>query len=181
MTSSLDYEVRPLSWDKIGEVAESIRVQLGLSSHPSFPIVTVVEEILSLRFELFDFEIGTHNEMDGAEGLTCPNGNFIMIREDVYEKACEGDARARFTLAHELGHWALHSNSNMPLARKVSSAVVPAYRRAEPQANQFAAELLMPRRLVQSYMDANSIMTVFGVSKKAANARRDFLVKKGLI
>ena len=39
------------------------------------------------RFGWFRLEVADHAEMEGAEGYTCPKGEFMHLREDVYEGA----------------------------------------------------------------------------------------------
>lgn len=59
------------------------------------------------------------------------------------------DVRKRFTIAHELGHWLLHPDELFVdgiLKRDGDSSL--AIRSHEIEANAFAAELLMPRKLV---------------------------------
>ncbi|WLS07170.1 ImmA/IrrE family metallo-endopeptidase [Shinella sumterensis] len=117
--------------------------------------------------------------MEGAEGLTDPNGEFIQIREDVYEAAIAGDGRARFTVAHEMGHFFLHTG--IPLARSTKGDGVASYRKSEPQANQFAAEFLMPRKLIHSGITPEQISNAHGVSDEAARNRIRYMVSKGFI
>lgn len=164
-----DFIVPPRSWRNIGQVAGSLRESLGLSKQPLVPTVEIIEGVLDQRLNLLSFQVGSHKEMGSAEGYTCPNGTFIMLREDVYEKACDGEPRARFTTIHELGHWAMHTN--IPLARAHKGQNVAPYKLAEPQANQFAAEFLMPASFVSSSDAVGDLMTRFGVSYEAARLR----------
>ncbi len=53
--------------------------------------------------------------------------------------------RRRFTIAHEIGHFVLHPGR---LAPERGGAVNEAWRLQEREADQFAAELLMPEALV---------------------------------
>ncbi len=62
--------------------------------------------------------------------------------------------RQRFTVAHELGHWALHPGRLLIFDRPMrvnrrDSVSAMATDREEIQANAFAAALLMPERLVR--------------------------------
>lgn len=174
-----DFRAPAMSWDQIRADAISIRESLGLSDVAYVPIVDIIERILDVRLGMVRFEVETKKVMGQAEGFTCPKGEFIMLREDVYEKACDGDGRARFTAAHELGHFLLHTN--VPLARCERGDGTPAYRLAEPQANQFAAEFLMPDSLIDSFDEAPDLMDRFGVSYGAAGNRLDYLLRKGRI
>ncbi|KIN62570.1 Neutral zinc metallopeptidase [Sulfitobacter noctilucicola] len=177
MSQSQDYIVPSRSWDNIRGVATSIRNRFGLSDHAYFPVIELIELVLDQKLNMVRFEVGTHAEMDGAEGLTCPKGEFIQLREDVYEAACRGEGRGRFTAAHELGHFAMHTN--VPHTRKALGESVPTYKLAEPQANQFAAELLMPDGFCDHLDDEQSLMERHGVSFEAAGHRLRYLKKKG--
>jgi Predicted Zn peptidase len=174
-----DFRVPPMKWNDIGLRADGLRANLGLTETPLFPVIDVLEKILPTLFSDFQFMIGDEEEMEGAEGYTDPGGAFIMLHEKVYAAALGGDGRARFTAAHELGHWMLHTN--VPLMRIDPNTTVDAYMRAEPQANQFAAELLMPRRLISSINIEFDLMTYFGVSYAAASHRLNFLRRRNLI
>jgi len=168
-----DFKVPARSWDHIAQVCDRLREMLGLADEPFFPIMAVLELVLDQRLGLVRLEVGSEAEMGDVEGRTCPSGAFIELREDVYEDAWRGDGRARFTAAHELGHHVLHTN--IPLARAMPNENVKAYRRSEAQANQFAAELLMPRRFFRPTDDVRDVMRRHGTSRGAANNRLNYL------
>lgn len=78
--------------------------------------------------------------------------------------------RQRFTLAHELGHWSLHRNDKAYFAHTPG----PARGRYEREANQFAAELLMPfpeLRKVAGQMAFRELAAHFEVSREAMAIR----------
>lgn len=177
--SGQDFVVPPRSWDDIDAITDRLRLQLGLVDEPFFPVVDVIERVLDQKLNFFRFEVCDCHEMGTAEGLTCPKGTFIALREDVYEGAIGGDGRDRFTAAHELGHRVLHTN--VPLARATSSGRVDAFKRSEPQANQFAAGLLMPRKFFQRSDTTMIVMARHGVSQPAADNRLEYLRRRGLI
>lgn len=92
----------------------------------------------------------------------------------------EAPVRQRFTVAHELGHFALgHEDAPRDTGNFQSSGD---YR--ERQANRFAAELLMPASLVSRYFQngfvssVESLASTFGVSKDAMGYR---LINLGLL
>jgi hypothetical protein len=81
-------------------------------------------------------------------------------------------SRDRFTVAHELGHYFLHS-------RQGKSPIIAHRRgsgRLEWEANWFAAELLMPRlefrKAISEGLDEWDLAERFGVSVQAAEVRR---------
>lgn len=83
----------------------------------------------------------TEGKLKGAEArlLSNDNGGVIRVRADIPEVG-----RKRFAMAHELGHWELHTNlSQIYLC---SEDDIHGYRGSsiEIEANIFASELLMP-------------------------------------
>ncbi len=95
--------------------------------------------------------------------------------------AFEGYKRQRFTIAHECAHFILHrdrigdelTDDAMYRSGKLND-------RAEFEANNFAADLLMPKRLVrqkqrEGYTDAAELATLFEVSEKAMEVRLQYL------
>lgn len=97
------------------------------------------------------------------------NDRVIRINE------LESPVRQRFTLAHELGHYALgHEDAPRDTSESFSSRAVDPKERA---ANQFAAELLMPSGAVAKLVQSGNFKTVdelakaFKVSKVAMTYR----------
>jgi Zn-dependent peptidase ImmA (M78 family) len=78
-------------------------------------------------------------------------------RKVIGVNALDGRARQRFTIAHEIGHLLLHPGHTVIIDKLVkvnfrATASMPVARREEErEANEFAAELLMPERLVKAY------------------------------
>jgi len=91
----------------------------------------------------------------------------------------EAPVRQRFTVAHELGHFALGHEDAPRDGGNFQSSVDP----RERQANRFAAELIMPASLVTHYYQNGvggsvaALAQFFGVSKDAMGYR---LINLGL-
>ena len=84
--------------------------------------------------------------------------------------------RDRFTLAHELGHYVLHSPRERSYALRRDSTPV------EWEANWFAAGLLMPeKKFLQAMAETKDDMSLlaarFGVSRQAADVRLQSLTQ----
>lgn len=106
-----------------------------------------------------------HDPKAGDSGFVC------------YVDANEPSVRQRFTAAHELGHFALHREQigeslqdNYLLRAEGFSGY------QETQANSFAADLLMPRHLIEQQMRAGitgvaDLARTFGVSQIAMSIR----------
>ncbi|MDU4728008.1 MULTISPECIES: ImmA/IrrE family metallo-endopeptidase [Clostridium] len=167
-----NYIADPLSIKDIRMLTLKIREVLHLDTldKKMFPIEEFLEFGMPTLEKDFHICILTKEEMGNIHGLACPNEKCIKIREDVYDRAISGCGRDRFTIAHEIGHYLLHNNSSVKLARLGENKTIEAYRNPEWQADTFAAELLMPITLIES-KDPNRISKEFGVSITAATIR----------
>ncbi len=156
--------VEPMSRDKIRQLAKKFRKIFGLEETLRFPIVQFIEWILP---ELgLDFEVVPIEELGNAYGVTHTQKGIMTIREDVYDRAVDGNARDCFTLCHELGHFLLHTPERVSFAR----GEVPTYMDPEWQANVFAGELMAPYELVKN-MSACEIAEKCGMSLAAAQVQ----------
>lgn len=84
-------------------------------------------------------------------GEICSDNGKAIIKINPVQNSYE--PRMRFTIAHELGHYVLHMNGGgCFIDDRVSMERRNSYvNHYESQANQFAAELLMPISLVVKY------------------------------
>lgn len=118
----------------------------------------------------------------GEEGKYDPADNCIIFSEETYEGLCMDKPRAKFTLAHELGHGVLHGSFLRlpPEGRKrhqtFKRTTLPAYLDPEWQANAFAGSFLMPTplmlQMIREGASDRKIADYFGVSVQAAQVRR---------
>jgi hypothetical protein len=112
------------------------------------PVESIAVDLLGLRIE-DSWDLGD------CSGLLLPAERLIVVNAS--ERVAAGEApplrRARFTVAHELGHWICHANERPEAApvycRQVHIAEA-GDRTLEREANVFAAELLMPERQVRA-------------------------------
>jgi hypothetical protein len=119
----------------------------------------------------------TYHDLD--EWLNEDGSVFVHAEADfeIVLPSYTSPLRDRFTVAHELGHYFLHSDQGaqpMVAYRKGST-------RIEWEANWFAASLLMPRQKFraacqQSHDNLAVVSAKFGVSIDAARVRRDSIV-----
>lgn len=103
-----------------------------------------------------------------------PRGT-VLINQNIREKG-----RKKFTLAHEIGHYILprHQMETLPCKRSDISDWRSSVKASEAEANRFAAELLMPSKLVRQLIpdepklaDIDSIADRFGCTLSAAAYR----------
>lgn len=171
-------EVRPLSRLRIRELAAEIRRHWGGAS-AKFPIAEFVDRTLSALYPQFVFHIVTKKELGGRHGLTLPDQGIVLIREDVYEGAVDGQGRDRFTIAHEFGHLMMHRGT--AFGREGFHAPHPFYVDSEWQANTFAGELLVSVEFAESYLNPGKIVSECAVSFDAASAMYQQFEKEGLL
>ena len=160
------YLVPPRSALSIWDYADTVRSVFLQPDVIEFPIMHVLEFQMQAFIPGFHLDVRIHAEMDGDEGRVFPGQAKIELREDVYERACGGEGRSRFTACHELGHFLMHSN--LPLSRMESSRDFPVFRDAEWQADSFAGALLVSRRHIDAHEDADDAASNCGVSAHAA-------------
>jgi hypothetical protein len=105
----------------------------------------------------------------GSEAALVPlgDGHAIEVR------GTSGERRLRFTIAHEIGHFLLHPGRAVT---ERGGATNRATARLEHEADQFAAELLMPEHLVRQAVledgaDARRLADRFDVSAQAMSLR----------
>lgn len=93
-----------------------------------------------------DFEL----EREDVIGEISFSDKQAVIRLNPHQNAYK--VRERFTIAHEIGHYCLHSSSNrdgFQDSRKTMSRTDSYWDKFESEANNFAAMLLMPKYLIQ--------------------------------
>ena len=150
----------------------------GKVSGPPVPVEQLAEQVAhaQIRREPFEGKLSgmVHRRRDGRV--------IIGVNSE------HSDFRQRFTIAHELGHLLLHSDQHLHideafpigLRDEISSLAIDV---REIEANQFAAELLMPFDMLKSYVadmeidiaddDKNiaRLADIFQVSRQAMTIR----------
>lgn len=128
-----------------------------------------------------------------------PSGISGKIQKDSHGKYYivanrdEPETRQRFIIGHELGHYMYHRSligdgvSDSPAYRAPDESIyetTPLERVHERQANQFAANLLMPVSLIRKAEQDNPKITIenlaqlFGVSEDAMRIRKGMPTKR---
>ena len=79
-----------------------------------------------------------------AHLLRVGDSGTITISEKIAVDPC----RARFAIAHEMGHWMLHKDKSQHFLCTTEDLRDYKSSPLELEANTFAAELLMPRRMI---------------------------------
>ena len=157
---STDYFISDgLNEREMAEDAERYRREFDIALSSTVDIVDVIEFKLCKIDPEFILVI-VRDDQISQKASALPKEHKIIVRESVYSAACEGDSDARFTLAHELGHYLLHKHISGPLngefdRRKYTSQFegLNALERTEPQADIFARHFLVSMKTAYRYKD----------------------------
>jgi Zn-dependent peptidase ImmA (M78 family) len=116
-------------------------------------VESIAEDLLGLVVE--------RGDLGEVSGMLLPAARRILVNQS------EGEARQRFTIAHELGHWVCQCvgrpSPQAVYCRAEEVGVDPEARALEREANIFAANLVMPEQAVRAAGGENR----FGVSDEA--------------
>lgn len=142
--------VSPMSTKNIWAFADRVRSTFLNDDQVRFPIMEILEFHLHKFFNGFYFQVCDRDIMGDDEGRVVAGRNCIMLRGDVYKRACNGEGRDIFTACHEFGHFLLHRE--VKLARTCSTTDKIFYD-SEWQADTFAGSLLMSARHLPKFAD----------------------------
>lgn len=131
---------------------------------PPVPIENIIK---GEGLNVYEVDFKDHNDL--VSGLIVPE------KKTIYVNKYEQDNRQAFTIAHELGHWIMHK----PELEKGDSELAVLYRKTGPggnvdpkekEANCFAANLLVPKSLLDKYplekYTIPELAQIFGVSEQ---------------
>lgn len=159
---------------QIRTITYLLRKDLNLEKTKRFPIMEVLENVMPVLYPEFHLDIVEDCKLQGRMAETCPEQFEIRVKETVYQAACNGNAWARMVMAHELGHFMLHSSHNTMFTCMDRNSKIPPEMDPERQADIFAAELLMPMQLLKEAKYEGNLYLIqkhFGVSRSAAKAQ----------
>ena len=111
---------------------------------------------------------------NGAEAKYVPEIGCIFLKQSDYDSCVEDtNARSKFTFWHEMGHLFLGHSLTFARGEGIEGKEVQAFESSEWQADQFAAEILMPLDIMKAegLCREDELVTRFGVSWEAAKVR----------
>ena len=144
-----NYRAIPRSRSDIRRFVRELKRVTGFENDLYFPVVEFMELVLPSIIPEFSYEYVTVSEMGNLHGETFPSKSIIRIREDVYERAINGEGRDRMTIAHEIGHLLLHEDDEISLCRPDPHHPVRVYESPEWQADCLGGELLASSYLIK--------------------------------
>lgn len=174
------YRVEPRSILEIRMIANLIRKQLGTDEVPLGRLM----ELLLLKGVIHVLEDDDPMFSNHAEARYDPEQHCVYLRNSDYE-ACVKDSRPRskYTFWHEFGHVFLGHKISFARGEGVEGQDIKCYESSEWQADQFAAEILMPLDIMinEKIFTVDGLVKRFGVSAMAAEKRINQLRKHRFI
>lgn len=102
-------------------------------SKPPIRVEDIAESFLGLKI------------VQGLSSNQKVSGMIQLAQKKIVVNSKEPEARRRFSIAHEIGHWILHAQDR---DGEVVFRTRKSQDRVETEANAFAAAILMPRKLI---------------------------------
>lgn len=163
-------KTNPLKIVEIENYANNLRRELDIPSNSPFPVLDIIEKfhddgLLTIQYledDHFIFE-------DDTPAKYNPSENFIYVKESVLEELENHEYRANFTLAHELFHYFQCQVLGFEFEEV---EYCPNYVDPEWQADEFAAQLLVPTKYIVGDCDTRLIAEVFNVSESCVVTRK---------
>jgi Zn-dependent peptidase ImmA (M78 family) len=143
--------IQRLSYNKIGQIADEFLA----SRYPSLVLPIPIEEIAEQKLKLKIIQqVNLKSEYD-IDGFLASDLNTIFLDLNMYWNFAN---RAKFTIAHEIGHIVLHGeifkkleiNSVEKLNEMSVKLTEEEYGWLEYQAYSFASQVLVPKKLLFS-------------------------------
>ncbi len=160
--------VAPRSGDQIEKIGNMLRG----GARGYLDIVKFAEHTLAEVIDGFDLIPVSPDKLPPCtEALADVTRPIIKVSEHIYDAACDGAHRPRFTIAHEIGHLVLHRNQLSAFARRSEKTPHQAYEDSEWQADTFAGAILAPLIEVRSFGRIQDISDTYGISYSAATIR----------
>lgn len=163
-------KTRPLKVSDIEYMANDFRRGLGIKPSSPFPILEVLEKLscegcFSIQYLEDNDPLFEENE----QAKYSPIDNYIYIKESVLVELENGNYRANFTLAHEFFHY-IQCKVLFFTFEEVEKCCC--YEDAEWQANEFAAQILIPTRYIEKNVNSNILAEIFKVSISCVTTRK---------
>jgi Zn-dependent peptidase ImmA (M78 family) len=163
-------------WNKCRQKAEEVLKKYGINK----PLIDVFDIAQSEGIQIVYFQPQNSTDED-ISGFFYKDADTKIKK--IYINKLDSAPRQVYTVAHELGHYFLGHKPN-EYSVLLRQAVYAAKKDdAEKEADKFAAELLMPKKMIETikreYKLTNNdeliLSQLFGVSQKAMHNRLDSL------
>jgi IrrE N-terminal-like domain len=110
------YDSNGLTQAQLARLAIDFRGKFQVLTTEYIDVVSILEFSFPEIFPGFRLHVVKDAVVDFRAEADIP-GNRIVVKQFVYDAACEGDAESRFTLAHEMAHFILHQKLNTKMQK----------------------------------------------------------------
>lgn len=155
-----------LSDETIEKKANELRDRIGMDYVYALDPETVLQRMKN-RTNLL-FRLADSGELEDSEAFMDCDNQVMLLSAKVMSDMRTPKSRARFTVAHEIGHYLLGHTGNTKRNPDKAIYMTPKQRIQEQQADLFASYLLVPTKLAMSSQSAKEIEDRFQVSPKVA-------------
>ncbi len=181
----MDYKTKPIDRKELRAIAKWVRSAFRSKNKLRFDVVKAFEKINSIFFQITT-EIITDYAVDIISDLNVPaacipdmKGNYhIVVRESIYDGACQGIGGYRAHILHEMSHAILCLLGYVPTLNREfkNNEIKPCYESMEWQAKALTGEILIPYEHTIG-MSEKKIVAYCQVSKASAQYRINNLDK----
>lgn len=156
-----------LSEEVIEARANLVRNKLGIQHNYSFDSLSALNNLRATA-KNFSFRVGSDEELGTDEAIMDYDSDALIVRDFVLDNLRCGQGRARFTIAHELGHFFLGHRGRRARNKDKETYLTSQQKIAEIEANIFASYFLIPTELGKSASNVQELVDRFQVSISAA-------------
>lgn len=163
-----------LSESRIAECAHSWRCAHGNSYAWRFDVVDFLLNTFMKRFKGgLELKLFKRNSPKDVLAYATFKPNILHVDENIWALAKAGSAYAQYIIAHEIGHFVLHSNLPKGFSSDPGHQITYAENghSAEWQANTFAGYLQLPTAVVEQFDHSDEIIEMCEVWDVIAESR----------
>lgn len=179
-----DYKVKFRTYEAVADLAARARERFGVANRFTFNIVELVRTWVGKEFG----NLGRlHLDLfaDGPDlAFVTFNPLTLHVQRDIWHEADSvfGEPKARFIIAHELGHILMHGFYRQAFSEdeKAHITFVQPEERAETQANWFAAAFLAPDHLIRRCANESEFCQAFNYPGEYIDLKRQALSRKSM-
>lgn len=160
--------------ERLEELGRGFLRKIGLEHAVRPDMLTIIMKIKNID-DRFNYRRVPDHKLPNAEAHWFSDDHELTMRESVFVGIQRDEPRPRFTIAHEISHYALghkgflNRSTNQRL-KSISSSLV---KHQESEANRLAPILLAPEHLVPEGATADEIESMFGLSITASLLRKE--------
>ena len=142
-----------ISAKKASQIIDSLKI-----SSPPIVLRDIIKHLQEVaRYKFFVQKVDLKDTYSGQIVISGMNVGILYNQN-------HSQVRQRFTVAHELGHLILSNGQKMEAMEEIIDLTTKS--RAEVEANNFAAELLMPTKFLRTILKQGSLSSVEALAKQ---------------